>query len=246
MKGQKCSINGIKYEKYIHKILKKCKYKNIIFNTQKSSELGGCSIKPDIICNYSKTKKIGIEIKKYNSPDWVQCSVKYDKLENKWKCSDKALLPKKCLKLFNILIKNANFYNNTIPPFFEKKITHDEWLDIKKNNTIYNDFYIDIPNDTINKMYYYKDCNYIQISNGFGLYHLGKDICNFNVPELIVQQRLRVRTKVHCKSDKNGFCKLSVTIACKPILNTLKKLKYSLDSIDKLPKNLQYIDNNNL
>ena len=47
---------------------------------------------------------------------------------------------------------------------------------------------INCPNDTIKKLYSEKDCNYIQISNK-GLYHLGNDICEFNVAEFICEQQ---------------------------------------------------------
>lgn len=119
-----------------------------------------------------------------------------------------------------------------------KDITHKEWLQIKKETNDFNDFYIDCSNDTIKKLYSEKGCFYIQISDK-GLYNLGNDICNFNVPEFICEQQLRVRTKIHTKSNSKGFCKLSVTISCKPKnINHLPKSKYSLDDSIKLPDNL--------
>jgi len=121
-------------------------------------------------------------------------------------------------------------------------ITHEEWLKIKKNTNKWNDYYIDIPNDTIKNMYLQKGCQYIQISNGFGLYHLGTDICNFNVPEFIIEQRLRIRTKIHTRKNKNGFCNLSVTISCQPKnINTLNKSSFSLDDVKKIPINLIHL-----
>jgi hypothetical protein len=106
-----------------------------------------------------------------------------------------------------------------------KDITHEEWVKTKKETTDYNDIYIDCPNDTIMKLYSEKYCSYIQISEK-GLYHLGNDICDFKVPAFICEQRLRVRTKIHeKKKNKNGFCKLSVTIACQP-----KKIKNLINS----------------
>lgn len=102
-----------------------------------------------------------------------------------------------------------------------------------------------MPKDTIQKLYKAKGCNYIQISNGFGLYHLGEDICNFDVPLFDVEQQLRVRTKIHQRKNKKGYCNLSVTIACKPkkIKKDLIKSKYSLDDKTKLPINLIFNTN---
>lgn len=82
----------------------------------------------------------------------------------------------------------------------------------------------------IMKLYREKCCSYIQISEK-GLYHLGNDICDFKVPPFLCEQQLRIRTKIHERKNKKGFCKLSVTIACKPKnINSLENSSYSLDN----------------
>ena len=86
-----------------------------------------------------------------------------------------------------------------------------------------------------------KSCNYIQINNGYGLYHLENDICSFNVPIFKIKQELRFRIKVHSTKLQNGYCRVSITALCKP--KNIKDLlisNYSLDNIDKLPINLIY------
>jgi hypothetical protein len=94
-------------------------------------------------------------------------------------------------------------------------------------------------------LYKAKGCSYVQISDGYGLYHLGNDVCNFDVPLFNIEQRLRIRTKIHTRKDKKGFCKLSITIACQPKdIKTIPQSKYSLDDKDKLPLCLTY--NNDL
>jgi len=99
---------------------------------------------------------------------------------------------------------------------------------------------LNCPNDNNKKLYSNKGCYYIQVSNK-GLYHLGNDICNFNVPEFICEQHLRIRTKIHSKKDNNGFCRLSIIISCKPIkIKNLENSLFSLDNICKLPLNLLY------
>lgn len=240
-KGALCSINGNNYEKDIYNIVKKCTLNNKIFNTQIEDDLGGSSAANDIECNYKKDKDIGIEVKKYNTPDYMQCSLSYDKKQKKLVPSKKGKIPKECKKMFEIIFKDINLYNGDIPPFLQKKITHEEWKEIKSKTDKWNDCYFDIPNDTIKKLYNKKGCNYIQISNDFGLYHLGNDTCNFNVPEFIVDQQLRVRTKIHTKKNKKGFCNISVTAACQPKkIESLNKSIFSLDNINKLPSNLIY------
>jgi hypothetical protein len=121
-------------------------------------------------------------------------------------------------------------------------ITHEKWLQIKKDaDGKWDDQYFDIPNDTIRKLYREKGCQYIQISDGYGLYHLGEDVCNFSVPVFDIEQELRIRTKIHERKNKQGFCKLSVTIAAKPKnIKSLNKSPYSLDDENKLPVSLIY------
>jgi hypothetical protein len=240
-KGSKCSKEGKKYEKIIYDIVKNCELNNEKFNTQNENKLGGSSSYNDIECNLFGINNIPIEIKKMNTPDWMQCSLKYNEELSIWNGSCKNKIPEKSKILFEELIKNINLFNNKIPPFMLRDITHDEWIKIKKETIDYNDAYINCPNDTIKKLYREKGCYYIQISKK-GLYHLGCDICEFNVPEFICEQQLRIRTKIHTRKNSKGFCKLSVTVACQPKnIKNLTQSNYSLDTIEKLPKNLIYI-----
>jgi len=231
-----------KYELQVYNIVNKCKLNGKKFNTQNINELGGCSSRNDIECNMYKKKDIQIEIKKMKSPDWMQCSLKYDNVNNKWIGSIKNKIPDESKKIFEKIISKNILFNHKIPPFMLKDITHEQWLKIKKETNDFNDTYIDCPNDTIKHLYSEKSCIYIQISDK-GLYHLGNDICNFKVPEFICEQQLRIRTKIHTKKNSKGFCKLSVTAACQP--KYIKKMvdsKYSLDNYLKLPNNLIYIE----
>lgn len=240
-KGSQCSVSGYKYEKEIHNICKKCDINNKPFNTQKDKELAGCSNKNDIECNFIEEKDIGIEIKKSNAPDWMQCIIKYNKKTKKYEATNKGTKRIECIEIFNSLINDINLYDGEIPPFEEKLITHEEWLNIKRETDKWDDIYINIPPDSISRLYQKKGCDYIQISDGYGLYHLGKDICDFGVPLFEIEQQIRIRTKIHTRKNKKGFCSLSVTVACKP--KDIKKLspsKYSLDDKNKLPPLLIY------
>lgn len=241
-KGSGCSINGKKYELEVYNVVKKSKLNGKLFNTQNEDELGGCSSKNDIECNMNSIKDISIEIKKSKTPDWMQCSLQYDNTNKKWIGSSKNKIPEASKKMFEDLISTLTLFNGNIPPFMLKDITHEEWIKIKNETTDFNDTYIDCPSDTIMKLYREKGCSYIQISEK-GLYHLGNDVCDFNVPAFICDQRLRVRTKIHERKNKKGFCKLSVTIACQPKnISKLLNSKYSLDNQMALPNNLVYGD----
>ena len=239
MRGQSCSISGGNYEKEIHNVLKKCFINGRPFNTQSENQLGGSSPKNDIVCNFKSIYDIGIEVKKCNTPDWMQCKIDYDESISQWIPSKKSKNPEKTRHIFNSLLHNVNFFGGQIPVFCEKKITHMDWQKIKNECDTWNDYYTNIPNDTIRRLYHEKGCQYIQISDGFGLYHLGEDVCNFGVPMFKTEQQLRARTKIHKTKDAEGFCKLSVTVACQPKnINSLLMSPYSLDDANRLPPNL--------
>ncbi len=229
--------SGNIYEKKIFNIIKDTYIENVKFIAMDETELGGSSANIDLKCVFNK-KIIGIEAKKCNTPDWMQCSLKYK--NNKWEGSQSCKIPIECKNIFNMLIKDINIYDGEIPPFINNKITHDEWLEIKKTTNKWNDIYVPIPSDIIKKLYSLKECHYIQISD-YGLYHLGEDVCNFNVPEFIIDQQLRIRTKIHSRKNKKGFCDISVIASCQPIdIKKLTKSPYSLDMIDNLPRVLNY------
>jgi hypothetical protein len=227
--------SGGLYEKQIFNVVKNTFINGAKFNTQQETDLGGSKSCNDLECNYSE-KLIGIEVKKCNTPDWMQSSIKYD--NGRWSPTKKSKIPAKCREIFSNMLTNLKLYDGDIPPFMERKITHKEWLDIKTKSRKWDDVYMYIPDDTITKLYREKGCYYIQISD-YGLYHLGEDICNFEVPEFKIEQRIRIRTKVHAKKNKRGFCVLSVIAACQPInIKTLQKSVFSLDNNENLPHNL--------
>ena len=174
----------------------------------------------------------------------MQCSIKYNNNTKRWEGSKKGKIPLECREIFNNLINEINLYDGDIPPFMKKPITHEEWLKMKKETNKWDDKKFDIPSNSISRLYQAKGCNYIQISDGYGLYHLGNDTCGFGVPLFNMSQQLRIRTKIHHRKNKKGFCSLSVTIACQP--KNIKELihsEYSLDDKDKLPPNLNYAPN---
>lgn len=249
-KGKNSSLSGAKYEREVHSVLCKTKIKqtDLSFNTQTEKDLGGSSAKNDIECNYKDNKDVGIEVKKYSTPDWMQCSIKFDANSKQWYASKNGKIPKECRNEFDKLLNNLNadtsikLFDGDVPPFMLNPITYSKWFDLKSKTTKWDDVYIPISDDIIQKLYRLKGCYYIQISQ-YGLYHLGDDICDFGVPQLKVQQQLRIRTKIHKRVNKSGNCDLSVTVACQPVdIQKLTKSPYSLDKAEMLPPTLVYND----
>ena len=205
--------------------------------------MGGCSNKNDLICNYYESNDTNIEIKKMLTPDWIQCSLKYDINTKSYIVSDNNKIPVEAKTIFANIIKDQKIFNNNIPLFCSKQITHKEWLLIKSQTSDFNDCYIDCPDDTISKLYKAKGCDYIQISEK-GLYYLEKDICDFGVDQFICPQKIRIRTKIHHTKNSLGYCSLSIMASCMPKnIKDLKNSKYSLDHIEKIPPNFVLIKN---
>ena len=238
-KGRMCSVNGGLYERQVHRVVRDCEIDGRRFNTQTEEELGGSSAKNDIECNFIENNDIGIEVKK-PTPDWMQCSIKRNTELNRWEPSKRGKIPEESSKLFGELLNSVNLYNGKIPPFMERRMTKEEWSLEKEETNEWDDDYVDIPEDTIQKLYSMKGCQYIQISE-YGLYHLGDDICGFGVPEFRTEQRMRIRIKPHgCRAD--GSRSLSVIAACQPKdIKSLTKSQYSLDDKNKLPPSLTYV-----
>jgi len=206
-KGSLCSIKGREYEL-------SC-FENIRHSDKVVKLGGGSSHEPDIFMNGGH-----IELKPDKSPDWGQTILKWDGDSNKWVPNN---------DLFQKYMDKVEFRP---PPFLFKNMLYDEWLKIKHD---YSDEYIDINEQEIQNFYRKKGCAYIQIKGGYGLYHLGEDPLELNVPEFNVKQRIRIRVKIHSKTNSQ----LSVTAAFQPIdIQDLKPSVYSLDDKTRLPPNL--------
>ena len=239
-KGSKCSVSGSEYERQVHSVVNNSFIDGERFNTQDVSELAGSSSKNDLECIY-RGVNFGVEVKRYNTPDWMQFSIKYDSNAGRWKTSSRGKNPKECRDIMDALINELHLYGGELPPFIGCQITHDEWIGIKRETDKWDDKYIDIPSSTIADLYRAKGCSYIQISDDYGLYHLGDDICSFDVPYFEVEQQLRIRTKIHKRKNSSGHCSLSITVACQPKdIKKIAKSQYSLDDKNKLPPKLEY------
>jgi len=187
-------------------------YENIKHSAKIVKQGGGSSHQVDIY-----TQNGHIECKPSYSPDWGQCRIKWK--DNSW------------VPINNIFQKYMGKVKFKPPPFEVNKITYEHWLNIKHD---YRDEYIYIDNQEIQNFYKKKDCAYIQIK-GYGLYHLGEDPLELKVPEFKLKQRIRIRAKVHSKTNSQ----LSVTAAFQPVnIKQLKPSIYSLDDKTRIPPNL--------
>jgi hypothetical protein len=187
-------------------------YRNIKHSPKIVGQGGGSSDKPDIY-----TQNGHIECKPKKSPDWGQSILNWK--EGRWVPTNKNFQP---------YMDRVKFKP---PPFLFDKITYSEWIKIKHD---YKDEYLTVDNYEIQKFYRNKGCAYIQIL-GCGLYHLGEDPLEWGVPEFKVEQRIRIRVKVHSKSAS----RLSVTAALQPSnIKTLVPSEYSIDDRARLPLNL--------
>jgi len=154
-----------------------------------------------------------VEVKKAFAPDWGQEKLKWTNggWSGKFPGLDAIRIPE-------------------LPP----GLTKEALATLRRDNPDYRDQYIDVDDTCIQKYYRAKGNHYIQISDGFGLYHLGEDVYDLGVPEFTVKQKMRVRVKYH--SAKN----FSVTCAFQPVnIRKMPRSPYSLDDIDRLPPKLK-------
>jgi hypothetical protein len=253
--GKKIVESGQNYELDVYNILKNCKVsmvgENYIYNlnTQKESEITDNNKKHDLVCNYFRSgknnvkdiTKIPMELKKAHTPDWSQCTLEFNEELNEWQPNSRSNILEKNKNIFAKYLKGKVIFGNKPPIFTTRKFTDREWsIYREENRKELEDVYIDVEQDTIKKLYTNYGCYYIQVSGGYGLYHLGNDIYYFNVPEFKCEQRMRIRFKRN--GMRRGNVRLSITAAIQPKnLNNIKKSPYSLDNVKKLPKQLIYV-----
>jgi hypothetical protein len=240
-KGFYASVFGKRYEDSVHQVVNKCQTESgRLFNTQSKDELGGCSMRNDLECNFAQPRDTPIEVKKKNSPDWMQVTLVFDKESKKWKTNPKCKINQEARNIFESIIQKYNIFGGQEPSFLKSNITHEQWVQLKTSSNTFSDEYLECPDDTIARLYRSKGCKYVQISEK-GLYHVGDDIHQFGVPMLICKQVIRIRTKVHSRVNRNGFCHLSVTASCRPEnVRDLPNSRFSLDDRNSLPGRIVY------
>jgi hypothetical protein len=238
--------SGKKYELLIWNITSQCVYvhdeKQYPFNIQSEKELGGSSANHDLLCSYfGNNNNVEIEIKRHKTPDWMQCSLYYDKDSKKWRPKkEHNKIPNAAIDMYEDILDKYQSDNTIFKTDLDltKKRTMETWREEKKD---FKDVYFQVPNDFISKLYSSKGCKYIQISD-FGLYHLQDDVCNFGTKLFDTPSMVRIRVKYH-KTNKDGSVQLSVMISACPIkISLLKKSNISFDNNKKLPEQLIFIE----
>lgn len=247
-RGDACAKSGLNYELELFHIVNKCKLKTstnklIDFNSQAIEKIKDLDKEYDLVCNDYNVNTFGIELKCYRTPDWGQCNLYFNTEKKVWEVSERSTLSTKLKTQLNNVFKKHIIFDNEEPIFIKQKMTSDEWYSYKaENENKFNDININLPKNLnfIKEYYSDKGNNYIQVSDGYGLYHLGEDICNFNVPEFICEQKIRIRVKK--VRIRNDIIKLVVCASISPVdyCSMLKKSPYTLDTIEKLPENLIY------
>lgn len=242
-RGSGCSRSGMEYEHTVHSITKACYWNGTgeKFNQQKVEQLGGSSSKHDLVFTWNRMS-IPIEIKKSKAPDWGQFTLLYDDVSSFWYVPNNR--NERTRDVINDVIREYQhtqpLFQGFVPSFVYKEMTHDEWKCEKESfDDIYRDVYIPCDSTMISQLYKEKNCYYMQVSDGHGLFHTGVDICKFGVPFFECEQRIRIRIKVHTRSNAKGFCKLSVMLSIQPVhAKKLPHSPYSLDDSSCIPQNL--------
>jgi len=242
--GAKAVNNGKKYEKDVYCVVKDTYINDKKFNIQNENELGGNSYRPDMKCIYNNLDIIK-ELKNDVNAEFIQVDVIK---EETWISKNKSKHPLSVYKRYEDEINlQDNLFYGILPPLNKTRKEFDEWETVQsklkqkdekyKNKKRISKEYSWISKDKhfIKLNYKDKGCHYIQIKD-YGLYHLGEDICNFNVPEFNPES---VKIRLRCKRRQGKNCvPSSITVSSYPY--KLEKSNYSLDTIEKLPLNLIY------
>jgi hypothetical protein len=102
--------------------------------------------------------------------------------------------------------------------------------DVDHDYKNFTDQFVDIPSDAVSIYYNTKDTYYIQIG-GYGLYYMGKDPANLEVPKFTLGLKLRIRLK---RGGSSPIYNYRFSTAIQAVNGTLSKSKYDLDTIDFL------------
>uniref|UniRef100_A0A6C0CB36 Uncharacterized protein n=1 Tax=viral metagenome TaxID=1070528 RepID=A0A6C0CB36_9ZZZZ len=233
----KAAASGKAYERDTLDVCHKIKFKGSSSPLTTKKNTAGSSAGVDVIIKHG-VNEIGIECKK-KFVEGMQMTLQFDRTSGSWKSGGKNKIPEDAKILFEKNIGDMKIFNGKIPKFMNEKITHDEWLRIKKSSPDFSDVRFPCSNNLISKMYHAKGCQYIQVGS-HGLYHTYQDVCGFGVPYFECESFIRIRTKIHAR-NKQGYMAASVTSSVMPCMLKIQKSPFSLDSFDQLPKNVQLL-----
>ena len=216
---------GHKYEKKIVQILKN---KGLM-----SNEVAGAGSGPGIDAFFfHRGKKYSIEVKnRANGAEFGQKRLVPEKKGKEWKWD---WAPKvKGMKITDHYIKLGvlDYLNKKkiIPNKYRKPDPELTFEDVKEDQKNFEDVTYNISDETIG-MFYENKADYIQIGNGYGLYHPKTDRAKLGTEKFHGKCFLRFRAKRH--TTKNFHCySFFAVIKCKGLD---KKSRYNIEETDDL------------
>ena len=214
---------GHKYEKKIVQILKDKKLM--------STEVAGAGSGPGIDAFFlHRGKKYSIEVKnRANGAEFGQKRLVPEKKGKEWKWD---WAPKvKGMKITDHYTKLGvlDYLNKKkiIPNKYRKPDPELTFKDVKEDQKNFEDVTYEISDETIG-MFYENKADYIQIGNGYGLYHPKTDRAKLGTEKFHGKFVLRFRAKRH--TTKNFHCYSFFTvIKCKKLD---KKSRYNIEETD--------------
>ncbi len=217
---------GHRYEKKIAEIMKEKQ-------VQLSKEPAGSSDGADLEFVHLG-KQYSLEMKEnVIKPDWGQVGIKYD--SDKWVWSSAKDRKKEIIEVYEKLehdgtvgvlnFLNANFVPNKGRVKKIGKKEREEDVKLLEN-------FLPVNPSTIKK--FYAKTDYLQVGDGYGLYHFKSDVADLGTDEINAEFVLRLRLKAHhnhhnrcpeCKGRYRGSYKKCSK--CKAKLSTDKSVKCS-------------------
>ncbi|MDH5402814.1 MAG: hypothetical protein OEY49_10015 [Candidatus Heimdallarchaeota archaeon] len=217
---------GMKYEEKIAESLKKF---NLICDNYESA---GGSEKPDQYIRINN-KCYYIEIKQSKSADYGQIAIKYSLEKEQWYITkDNANLDKQSkinlIEEANFLEKINNLWNETPKRFtvdrneFTEADMNFDYDYFSKGGEVWGDYSISLICDYYNAI----DVYYIQIK-GLGLFYMGQNPANLEIPALDGITKLRARIK---RANSRHIKNYNFFIALKFQVEKSLRSKLSLDN----------------
>ena len=226
---------GHKYEKKVAEIMKEKQ-------VQLSKEPAGSTGDIDLEFLHD-SKKFSMEMKENAvGPDWGQVGLRYENDSWKWSSSKKR---EDIIKIYDKLELDGiegvlNFLNKKFIPNkgrVEKIGEKEREEDVK----LLEEF-LPVESNTIKK--FYAKTDYLQVGDGYGLYHFKSDVGNLGTMEIDAEFVLRLRLKAHHNHlNRCPKCKGAFKGAYKKCSNCGLKLSTEKPTIcSSCKRNVQYLD----
>jgi len=187
---------GFVYEKKINDLLKKYEIEDPSFQPAASD-----SNAPDAELLLSG-KKYKVEVKLDLKVDFGQGSFDYDLKKDKWILggadTPSAKHMREFLEEIGVLkmVNSSRGWGGKGPPRkFTVPLKKFKPEDVKYDYANFTDKFIDVPSDAVSNYYASKKTYYIQIGDGYGLYHMKSDPAKLGTSPFSPTLRLRIRLK---------------------------------------------------